>query len=80
MQDMLYTVPEVAKILKTNVNCVYALQRAGVLTFMRLGRLKCRKTTLEAFLEKYDGKDLNDLNNIKDLEIETGEEDGNDGC
>lgn len=77
MQDMLYTVPEVAKILKTNVNFVYRLQNAGLLKFMKLGRLKCRKATLEEFLAKYDGMDISDPNNIKELGSEVTE-DGNE--
>lgn len=67
MEEMLYTVPEVAKILKTNQDFVYKLHNAGVLTFMKLGRLKVRKTTLERFLEKYDGMDISDPFNIKEL-------------
>ena len=65
---MLYTVNEVAKILKTNVNYVYELRKAGLLRFMKLGSLKCRKSTLEAFLEKNDGKDLTDPYDIKDFD------------
>ena len=42
MENMLYTVPEVAAILKTNVDYVYKLQRAGLIRFMKIGRLKCR--------------------------------------
>lgn len=77
MEEMLYTVPEVAKILKTNVDYVYKLQRTGLLTFMKLGRLKCRKTTLERFLEKYDGCDVTDPTNIQHLESgETDEKQG----
>lgn len=64
MEEMLYTVPEVAKILKTNVDYVYKLQKAGVLRFMNIGRLKCRKSTLEQFLEKYDGCDISDPFNM----------------
>ena len=70
MEDMLYTVPEVAEILKTNVDFVYKLQRAGILRFMKIGRLKCRKSTLEEFLEKYDGCDISDPFNIQRLEGE----------
>lgn len=67
MEDMLYTVPEVAAILKTNVDYVYKLQKAGLIRFMKIGRLKCRKSTLEAFLEKYDGCDISDPSNIQQL-------------
>lgn len=66
-EEMLYTVGEVAKILKTNVNYVYDLKRAGLLRFLKLGSLKCRKSTLEAFLEKYEGQDLTDPFNVKEL-------------
>lgn len=65
---MLYTVPEVAQILKTNVDQVYKLQRAGILKFMKIGRLKCRKSTLEEFLAKYDGFDISDPFNVTSLE------------
>lgn len=67
MEDMLYTVPEVAAILKTNVDYVYKLQRAGLIRFMKIGRLKCRKSTLEEFLQKYDGLDISDPFNIQEL-------------
>lgn len=75
MEDMLYTVPEVAAILKTNVDYVYKLQKAGLIKFMKLGRLKCRKTTLEAFLAKYDGCDITDPFNVQQL-MEGGENNG----
>lgn len=68
MEEMLYTVQEVASILKTNVDYVYKLQKAGMIRFMKIGRLKCRKSTLEAFLEKYDGYDLSDPFNVHELE------------
>ena len=68
MEEMLYTVPEVAQILKTNVDQVYKLQRAGILRFMKIGRLKCRKSTLEQFLEKYDGCDISDPFNVQKIE------------
>ena len=64
---MLYTVPEVAAILKTNVDYVYKLQKAGLIRFMKIGRFKCRKSTLERFLEKYDGCDISDPFNIQEL-------------
>ena len=68
MTELLYTVPEVAELLKTNVDYVYKLQKAGLLKFMKLGRLKCRRTTLEDFLDKYDGMDLSDPFNIQQID------------
>ena len=76
MEEMLYTVREVAEILKTNMNYVYSLKRVGKLKFMKIGSLKCRKSTLEAFLEKYDGMDLTDPENIRDLREEQEEQTG----
>ena len=73
MEEMLYTVPEVAKILKTNVDYVYRLQKAGLLRFMKIGRLKCRKSSLEEFLKKYDGCDLSDPYNVQMI-MDGGEE------
>lgn len=68
MTEMLYTVQEVADILKTNTNYVYELHKSGLLRFLKMGRLKCRKSTLEEFLEKYDGMDLTDPFNVKEVE------------
>lgn len=67
MEDMLYTVQEVAAILKTNVDYVYKLQRTGLLRFLKIGRLKCRKSTLDDFLAKYDGLDITDPENVKPI-------------
>lgn len=67
MEQMLYTVPEVAEILKTNVDYVYKLQKAGLIRFMKIGRLKCRKSSLEEFLQKYDGCDVSDPFNVSEF-------------
>ena len=67
MQDVIYTVPEVAKLLKTNVDYVHKLRKAGLLKFLKLGQFKVRKVELDNFLAKYEGKDLTDPFNIKDL-------------
>lgn len=69
METMLYTVPEVAAILKTNTDYVYKLRNSGQLKFIKVGQWKCRKSTLEAFLEKYDGMDISDPFDIKEIAI-----------
>lgn len=69
MQDYLYTVEEVAKILKTNKNMVYDLIKKGHLTALKLGRYKITKFELLRFLKEFNGKDLTDLDNIKDLQV-----------
>lgn len=67
MEDVLYTVKEVAKLLKCNTQLVYRLRDAGLLKFIKLGQYKVRHTTLMKFLETYEGKDITDPENIKDL-------------
>lgn len=72
MEPMLYTVKEVAQILKCNATRVYGLKDAGLLPFLKLGQLKCRREAVEEFLRKYEGYDVSDPNNI--IPLEQGEE------
>lgn len=67
MEQMLYTVSETSKILKTNSSYVYSLIKLGFLPAIKLGSYKIRKSTLEGFLQEYENKDLTDLTNIKEL-------------
>lgn len=69
MEPKIYTVKEVAKILKTSPDNVYALYHAGVLPMLKLGSLKCRRETLEAFLQRVEGFDVSDPYNIVPLEV-----------
>ena len=64
------TVKDVFEILKINVHRVYDLVRTGMLPALKLGSLKIRKSSLEKFLEEYEGMDISDVNNIKPLNIE----------
>mgnify|MGYP000851910400 CR=1 FL=1 len=67
MEDVLFTVKEVSKMIKTNPAYVYSLINSGLLPALKLGSYKIRKTALLDFLEKYEGKDLTNINEIKDL-------------
>lgn len=69
MEDMLYTVKETAKILKTNTDYVYALIKKGKIRCLKLGSYKIRKSTLELFLSQYEGYDLSDLDNVIELKM-----------
>ena len=69
MEDILYTVKETSKILKTNPAYVYSLIKKGYLRCMKLGNYKIRKSTIEEFLAKYEGYDFTDLDNVKELEL-----------
>lgn len=66
-EDLLYTVAEVAKLIKTNPAYVYGLIKADLLPVLKLGSYKIRKAALIQFLEKYEGKDLTDPHNVVDL-------------
>lgn len=70
MEDVIYTVAETAKLLKTNPAYIYKLINAGILPALRLGGMKIRRVALLEFLKKYEGKDLRDVNNIKEMEVE----------
>lgn len=74
IEDVLYTVNETAKLLKTNTNYVYELIRKGFLPALKLGSYKIRRVALLKFLKANEGKDLTDLNDIKDLQTKEGEE------
>ncbi|QGU95462.1 helix-turn-helix domain-containing protein [Clostridium bovifaecis] len=67
MDEYLYTVEEVAAILKVNKNTVYDLIRKRLLVALKLDRLKITRTTLLKFLKEFNGKDLSDLDNIREL-------------
>lgn len=67
MPDVLYTVKEVAELLKTNIDYVHKLRKAGLLPFLKIGQYKVRKQSLELFLERYEGKDLTDPFDVKEL-------------
>lgn len=67
MDDVLYSVNEVAKMLKIGKNRVYDLIHAGVLPVLKIGGMKVRKKTVEEFLDKYEGYDLSDPYNVQPL-------------
>lgn len=48
---MLYTVTEVAKMLKVNRNFVYKLIKDGELEAVRIGSIKVRKEALNRYIE-----------------------------
>lgn len=71
MNDILiYTVQEVAKMLHSSPNYIYALIDKGYLPAIKLGSIKILKSTLENFLIENEGKDLSDINNIKMISLD----------
>ena len=46
---------------------VHKLRKSGVLPFLKLGQYKVRKQALNDFLEKYEGMDLTNPYEIKEI-------------
>lgn len=74
MSEELLTVKQTAAVLKTNTAYVYRLKNAGLLKFMKLGTLKCRRSALDEFIRSMDGMDATDPEHIKPLEGGTSHE------
>lgn len=69
MEEILYTVKETAKLLKVNPNYVYDLIKKEMLPALKLGSFKIRRTSLLNFIKENEGKDMTDLNNIKEFKV-----------
>jgi excisionase family DNA binding protein len=67
MDDVILTVTEVSKLIKTDRNYVYKLINAGILPVIKLGSIKVRRSSLMNFLENNEGNDLTDPFNVKKL-------------
>ena len=54
---MLYTVTEVAKLLKVNRNFVYKIINNGELEAVRIGSIKVKREALDRYIERkvYNG-------------------------
>lgn len=70
MEPVLYTVSEASELLKVNRNSVYDLLKKNVIRGIKIGSLKITRAELLEFLEKNNGKDLTDLNDIKELKFD----------
>ena len=69
MEEILYTVAEASKLIKTNPAYVYKLINAGLIPVIKIGSIKIRRSSLLEFLEKYEGMDLTNPKEIKKLEF-----------
>lgn len=54
-EKLIYTITEVAAMLKVNRNFVYSLINNGYLISIKLGSRKVTRKALLEFLDKYDG-------------------------
>ena len=68
-RKLLYTVKEVSNVLGVKVHLIYRLIKKGILPAIKLGGLKVKKESLEEFVNKYEGMDLSNLDNITELNI-----------
>lgn len=66
-KDVLYTVSETAKLIKSNPTYVYNLIKAGLLPVLKLGSFKIRRTALIDFLNKYENWDVSDPSNPRPI-------------
>ncbi|WP_163468529.1 helix-turn-helix domain-containing protein [Fusobacterium sp. IOR10] len=65
MTNLLFTVTEASRLLKTNRNYVYKLIESKQLKVLKLGSLKIRKEELERFINESEGLDLSDPFDVK---------------
>lgn len=65
--DELLTVKQVSKIMKSNPNYVNRLINTGMLKCLILGSRKIRTSTLNEFLARWEGWDLTDPGNPKQI-------------
>lgn len=65
VEKSLYTVKDLCEVLGIGKNLAYELIRRDLLPALKLGGLKVRRAAVEDFLQRYDGYDLSDLDDIK---------------
>ncbi len=66
VRPKVYSVKEVATLLKVGPPRVYELIDSGALKVIKLGYIKVPAEELDKFIKKYTGKDLSDPNHIVD--------------
>jgi excisionase family DNA binding protein len=59
--EMVYSVPQVAKILHVGPNYVYKLINGGYLKALKLKSLRITRASLERFFEQYEDVDLSEI-------------------
>lgn len=64
MEKELLTVKEVSEVLMVNVQYVYKLINSGMLPAIKVGRLKVRAKALHDLIDRMEGYDITDPNNV----------------
>ncbi|WP_333860139.1 helix-turn-helix domain-containing protein [Clostridium sp.] len=70
MEDYLMSVSDAVKRLKTDKATVYELIKRGLLKALKIRSLKISNSEINRFLTVYQGMDLSDLDNIKEIDLE----------
>ena len=68
-EDMVYTVEEVATIMRASKQYVYTLINANQIRVLKIPHTRIRKSELERFFTDNEGKDLTNPNEPKDIVI-----------
>lgn len=68
-EDMVYTVEEVATIMRASKQYVYTLINANQIRVLKISHTRIRKSELERFFRDNEGKDLTNPNEPKDIVI-----------
>lgn len=68
-REIILTVPQAAQLIHTNQQRVRSLIRAGYIKALKLGELKIRRQEIDRFLKEAEGYDLNDLDDVKAIEL-----------
>ena len=66
-EDMVYTVEEVAVIMRTSKQYVYSLVNAHQLRVLKIPHTRIRKSELERFLKDNEGMDLSNPTEPKEI-------------
>lgn len=65
--EILLTVPQVAKLIHTDIGKTRTLIKKGYIKALKLGELKVRRDEIDRFLKDAEGRDFSDLNDVKEL-------------
>lgn len=68
-REIILTVPQAAQLIHTNQQRVRNLIKAGYIKALKLGELKIRRQEIDRFLKEAEGYDLNDLDDVKAIEM-----------
>ncbi|WP_368488473.1 helix-turn-helix domain-containing protein [Clostridium sp. BJN0013] len=69
MDDYLMSVSDAVKRLKTDKATVYELIKRGLLKALKIRSFKISNSEINRFVKVYQGMDLSDLDNIKEIDF-----------